>query len=151
MDFFSVHVIKIEIGSITGLSDDTLHIYVGLIILLTSAAVLRKPLWSFVPLLVVITVAIIGEIIDLRSDLIHLGYWRWKDSILDLVHSISSPAMLLFFFRYSVTPYSKYPPVKQGKAPFCLLWERRHGKENHNYFFPLLYERRHWEKDHNYS
>ncbi len=114
MDLFSVQVIKAEIGLVTGFSDSTLHIYAGLIVLFVTAAVLRKPLWSFVPWLMVIAVAIIGELVDMRADFIRLGYWRWGESLSDLLHSISSPTVILFFTRRGVFPSAKYLPGKRG-------------------------------------
>ncbi len=150
MDFLSVQVIKAEIGSVTGLSDSALHIYVGIIVLLTTAAVLRKPLWSFVPWLMVLVVAIIGELVDMPGDFIRLGYWRWEESLRDVRNSMFWPTVILVFIRSGIFLSAKYLSGKQARAPFCLIRERRIEEDNHNYFFCLIWERRKWEESHNY-
>lgn len=65
------------------LAKDALHIYVGLILFLGSALVFRWPLRSWKPWLVVLAVAMAGEIWDLRDSEAYrtrIDLWgNWKD------------------------------------------------------------------------
>jgi hypothetical protein len=77
METSAIQSIKLAIVAATGLSKDALHIYVGLAVFLAAAIVLRKPLRSNVAWLVVVGVAIAGELLDMNDDIASLGYWRW--------------------------------------------------------------------------
>lgn len=102
METSTAQAIKLAIVSATGLSKDALHIYVGLAVLLTAAAVLRKPLRSIVPWLVVLTVAVSGELIDMHDDIVSLGYWRWGASLHDVLNTLFWPTVLLLLARLGV-------------------------------------------------
>jgi hypothetical protein len=91
--------IKNVIVSATGLSRDTLHIYVGLTTLLLAASILRKPLQSVAPWLAVLIIAIVLELPDMRDDFAVLGYWQWRGSLRDVVNTLVWPTVLMFFAR----------------------------------------------------
>lgn len=97
-----VQAIKLNITSITGLSKDALHIYVGLATLLTVAVVLRKPLQSYIPWLAVLIVAVAGELVDMRDDLASFGYWRWRASLHDVLNTLFWPSVLLLLARQKI-------------------------------------------------
>jgi hypothetical protein len=85
-----------------GLSRDALHIYVGLAVWLVMAFVLRRRLSSLIPLSIVFLVAVIGEIVDMRDDLLTKGYWRLGASLHDVVNTVFWPTVLTLFHKGSV-------------------------------------------------
>lgn len=102
METSTVQSIKLAIISTTGLSKDALHIYVGLAIFLVAAIVLRKPLRSVVPWLLVLAVVVAGELVDMRDDILSLGYWRWGASVHDILNTLFWPTVLLLLARFGV-------------------------------------------------
>src|SRR5690242_2075688 len=101
MQISPVETIKLAIVAATGLSKDTLHVYVGLATFVFAALLLRKPARSVVPWLFVLGVAILGEIVDMHEDLRILGYWRWADSLHDIANTLFWPTVLLLLARFS--------------------------------------------------
>ncbi len=102
METSTAQAIKLAIVQTTGLPKDALHIYVGLTVLLTVAAILRKPLRSIAPWLVVLIVALSGELIDMRDDIASLGYWRWGASLHDVLNTIFWPSVILVLARCGI-------------------------------------------------
>lgn len=102
METSAVQSIKLVIIAATGLSKDALHIYVGLAAFLTSAAVLGKPLRSIVPWLVVVAIAIAGEVVDMRDDVASLGYWRWSASLHDILNTLFWPTVLMLLAKFGI-------------------------------------------------
>jgi hypothetical protein len=96
-----VETLKLAIVAVTGLSKDTLHVYVGLATFVLAALLLRKPARSIVPWLFVLAIAILGEIVDMHEDLRILAYWRWLDSLHDIVNTLFWPTVLLLLARFS--------------------------------------------------
>ncbi len=96
-----VETLKLAIVAVTGLSKDTLHVYVGLATFVLAALLLRKPERSIVPWLFVLAIAILGEIVDMHEDLRILAYWRWLDSLHDIVNTLFWPTVLLLLARFS--------------------------------------------------
>ena len=99
METSAVQSIKLAIVAATGLSKDALHIYVGLAVFLAAVVVLRKPLRSIVPWLVIFAIAIAGEVLDMRDDIATLGYWRWGASLHDVLNTLFWPTMLLLIAK----------------------------------------------------
>lgn len=99
METSLVQSLKLALVQLTGLSKDTLHVYVGLTVLFVSAALTRRKLSSMLPLLAVLFVAFLGELADLRDDLTSLGYWRWSASIHDILNTVFWPAVLTVLAR----------------------------------------------------
>jgi hypothetical protein len=100
METSAVQSIKLAIVAATGLSKDALHIYVGLAVFLAAAVVLRKPLRSIVPWLVIVAMAIAGEVLDMRDDVASLGYWRWGASLHDIINTIFWPTVLFLIPKF---------------------------------------------------
>ncbi len=57
--------VKSALVDLVGLPRDALHIYVGLAVFLAAAALLRRPLGSWVPIAAVLAAALLGEAWDL--------------------------------------------------------------------------------------
>ncbi len=83
----------------TGLNQDALHVYVGLLLLLGVGWALRRPLGAGLPLFVVLAVALAGESYDLRFDLYTLGHWQWSDSLHDVLNTMFWPTTLVVLAR----------------------------------------------------
>ncbi|KQT31050.1 hypothetical protein [Methylophilus sp. Leaf414] len=102
METSAIQSIKLAIVAATGLSKDALHIYVGLAVFLVAAIVFRKPLRSNVPWFVVVSVAITGEVLDMRDDIASLGYWRWGASLHDILNTLFWPSVFLLLAKYGI-------------------------------------------------
>jgi hypothetical protein len=70
METSTVQVAKQLIVSVTRLSKDALHVYTGLAVMFLIAFGFRRSLRSFLPWLIVLAVAIAGELLDLHDDLV---------------------------------------------------------------------------------
>jgi hypothetical protein len=92
---------KLEVVATLGLSKDALHIYVGLLIFFASAAILRKSLRSFLPLVIVLAIAMLAEAFDARDDIADLGHWRVSASIHDILNTMFWPTILCVLSRYT--------------------------------------------------
>lgn len=101
MEASTVQTLKLALVSMTGLSKDALHIYVGLAVFLLTAFILRKSLRSLIPLVVVLIAAVAGELLDRRDDLLSLGRWRWGASLHDVINTLFWPTVLWLVFRLS--------------------------------------------------
>lgn len=102
METSAVQAIKLAIVSVLGLSKDALHVYTGLAVFLVTAVVLRKPLRSFLPLFIVIAVAVSGELLDRHDDIASLGHWRWQASLHDVLNTLFWPSVLWFLARLGI-------------------------------------------------
>ena len=99
METTLVQSIKLAIVADTGLSKDALHVYVGLTVQFVAALVSRKTLRSAAPWLAVFALALVGELIDMRDDLVTSGHWRWGASLYDIVNTIFWPTVILALAR----------------------------------------------------
>ena len=70
MEVSTVQAIKLTIVAATGMDKDALHIYVGLAVFFTVAVFFRKPLRSPWPWLAVLVIALAGELLDRRDDVV---------------------------------------------------------------------------------
>jgi hypothetical protein len=95
----TVQAIKLAVVEITGLSKDTLHVYVGLAVFFAVTAVSRRRLRSIVPWLTVLAVAIAGELIDMIDDLSTSGHWNWGASLHDIVNTLFWPTVIWLLAR----------------------------------------------------
>ena len=92
---------KVALVQLLGLPRDALHIYVGLAIFLAAAALLRRPLGSWLPIAAVVAAALIGEAWDLvetRASGARPHYGRnWHD----VWNTCFWPAALFVLARYT--------------------------------------------------
>jgi uncharacterized membrane protein YoaK (UPF0700 family) len=93
--------LKLDIVSFVGLSKDALHVYVGLIVFLVTAAAARQGLRSRAPLIAVLVIALLGEVLDIRDHLARHGQWRLGGSIHDLLNTMFWPTALWLLAKYS--------------------------------------------------
>lgn len=93
MEMSAVQAIKLAIVSTFGLSRDALHIYVGMAMFLAVIVSTRR-LRPYFAWLSVLALACLGEGLDWRDDLADFGYWKWKDSVHDVVNTLFWPSVM---------------------------------------------------------
>ncbi|MDU8357834.1 hypothetical protein [Pseudomonas syringae group sp. J309-1] len=103
MDTSTAQSIKLAIVSATGLSKDALHIYVGMAVYLTLAAITRR-FRPYIGWAAVLIIACAGEWVDRRDDIASLGYWRWEASTHDILNTLFWPTLLtlLWIFKCKI-------------------------------------------------
>jgi hypothetical protein len=95
---FTVENIKLAIVELTGLSKDTLHVYVGLGVFFAVAAVSPKRLRSVIPLSAVFAVAFAGELLDI----VDKSQWRLLESAHDLLNTLFWPSAIWLLARSDI-------------------------------------------------
>ena len=95
---------KVWLGVSLGLSDDTLHMMTGLVILTLAALVLRRAPWSGWPWAAVL----VAETVNEAYDLTHGGdEGNWRDSWHDFWITLLWPTIVLLVWR----PWGVRQPV----------------------------------------
>ena len=122
MDF---KTFKISIVETTGLAKDALHIYVGVGVYLICLIVLRpiiknQGIRSFLALIVVIGIALLGEYFDNRHIIVPKGIFALegvdvKASIHDLVNTCLLPFVLLALMNWTRVFQPAVSPTKMLK------------------------------------
>ena len=102
METSTVQSLKLSLVQIFGLSKDALHIYVGLIVFFVVAIAVRRRRATYLPLMAVVVVAILGELADMRDDINSLGAWRWRASIHDVLNTAFWPFVITLLVRAKV-------------------------------------------------
>jgi hypothetical protein len=92
---------KLWVQDLVGLSKDALHIYVGLIVLLLVAALLRAPLRDWRPIGAVLLVAVAGEIWDMIEWTRRGNSLLWPNHWHDLWNTMFWPSMLFATARWT--------------------------------------------------
>jgi len=78
-----------------GISRDAAHIHIGLLIFFVSVVYWRKgriDKWSLIP---VLSVALLGELIDVVDYLVTVGDVYWANSLEDIVQSMLWPVIIV--------------------------------------------------------
>ena len=91
--------IKNLLESSTGLAEDALHVYAGVLIQIAAAAVTRRRLSSPVPWLVVLVLAVLNEISDTYLDR-RPEEWELSAAKHDLWNTMLLPTVLLLTARF---------------------------------------------------
>jgi cell shape-determining protein MreD len=63
------------------------------------AAASKRSIASWIPWLAVLLVALLGEAVDMRDDLMSVGHWRWAASLHDVLNTVFWPSVLLLLAR----------------------------------------------------
>ena len=90
---------KVWLMAHTHLAQDALHVYVGLLVLVGACMLLRRPLGSLLPLLLVLAAALAGEALDMRIELAKAGQWNWRESVHDVLNTMFWPVLLALLAR----------------------------------------------------
>jgi hypothetical protein len=97
----TVQSLKLMLVSALGLSKDALHMHVGLGVFFVGAWLFNRRVGTWVPWLYALAAACAGEIVDMRDDLMSLGYWRWQASLHDIINTVFWPTVITVLVRLS--------------------------------------------------
>ena len=81
-------------------SPDSLHVIAGVLILFVAALLLRKPVSSWWPWLVVLLLVCVNEGADLSADRWPHSGMQYGETVKDLLLTMALPTMLLFAARF---------------------------------------------------
>lgn len=93
--------LKDQIELVTGLPEDALHIYFGVLIQLTAALLLRRPIAGLLPWIVVLFFLLVNEWIDLTVTGVPPEPWQIEGSLWDIVNTMLLPSALLLIARFA--------------------------------------------------
>lgn len=79
---------------------DAIHIHVGLTVFCLAVVIWRRGRLDCLSLLPVFTAAVAMEFLDLRDDLVSLGYMRWSSSAHDLINTVFWATMAVIAFKW---------------------------------------------------
>ena len=88
---------KATLSGQMGISESLLHLHAGLAIFVVTALLLRKRMRSWIPLAVVVVLAMVNEMIDYR----YSPGWDVGASLKDLANTIVWPLILFLLARRS--------------------------------------------------
>ena len=101
---------KTQLAAIT-VAMDALHIYAALLIQVLAAWLLRRPLSSLWPWLVVLVAEGFNESLDLfDGETASLEPWQIDGAVHDLVNTMVLPTLLLLLVRYAPRLFEPPPP-----------------------------------------
>ncbi len=98
----SFQTAKLYVVEATGLARDTLHMHVGLALMLAVALLFRCSLRSLWPWLVVVLFAGLGELLDRRDNIAATGVWNRAESLKDFLNTLFWPTMLMLLAKFNV-------------------------------------------------
>ena len=89
------HGLKKQFSSLTGASEELLHVHAGLLIFVLTAFILRRHFRSPIPISCVVFFAIFNELID---QIANVG-WRPYEPFLDIANTLFWPLILFLLAR----------------------------------------------------
>jgi len=89
---------KIQIAIWTGLADDTLHTHAGLLIVVATAFVLRRPPWNWRPWLAALVIELLNETWDLFQPFYPTDEGNIPASLHDIWVTMLWPTVVLLLF-----------------------------------------------------
>jgi len=92
---------KFALIDATGLAKDALHVYVGLAVMLLTAALTKRSLRDWRPLAAVLLVALAGEIWDLAHTVLEGRRPRWPGNWKDVWNTLFWPTALFLLARFT--------------------------------------------------
>ncbi len=90
--------LKLFVVELAGVSKDTLHVHIGLIIFFGSAFLLKRFPASVLPWLIVLGLELVNEAMDLLGQR-HLVMAEWAGSLRDLFNTMLWPTILTWAAR----------------------------------------------------
>jgi hypothetical protein len=88
---------KAALGEDTGMSESLIHVHVGLAIFVFTALLLKRQMRSWIPLCVVVVLALLNELLDYGYGII----WDIESSTMDFFNTILWPTVLFLLARRS--------------------------------------------------
>lgn len=92
---------KLSIERSISFSSDSLHVFTGAVALLVAGLVLRRPISSWGPWLVVFGLISLNELIDLKFDHWPMRAVQFGESVKDMLLTLALPTLLLFTTRFA--------------------------------------------------
>lgn len=86
---------KQNLGDAVGMSEDLIHVHVGLAIFVAAALLLRRRMRSPLPILAVVLLAFANEVVDYVAP----APWDPAEGALDFLNSVFWPALLFLLAR----------------------------------------------------
>lgn len=102
---------KNALGEVTGMSEDLIHVHVGLAIFVLTALVLRHRMRSPIPLTVVAVLALLNEALDYGAP-----GWKPGPSALDVVNTLVWPLILFLLARRGPARESNKVPTETSEV-----------------------------------
>ena len=99
MDTSFYQSIKQTVLTISGLSKDAIHLYVGMAVFSVWVVLFKKAIRSFKSLLPVIAVALLMESIDIWDNFHTIGKLRLLASLHDILNTVFWPLMMVLLFK----------------------------------------------------
>lgn len=97
---------------------DALHVYGAFAIQIAAAALLRRPLSSWIPWYIVLALEITNEALDiLLGEEAHVQPWQLEGARHDLVNTMVLPTALLLLCRYAPALFRPPPASPPEKEP----------------------------------
>jgi hypothetical protein len=94
------HQFKAWLELASGLNMDALHVHAGVLVLLLAALVLRRPLRSPWPWLVLLAAEMANEYYDLQYEIWPTRGDQWAESARDLWNTMAIPTIILILARW---------------------------------------------------
>lgn len=91
--------IKSIIENVSFLSRDVLHVYGGVIFFMLWVLIFKKKK-QLLSLLIIFTLAIFNEILDISFYLKKVNNINWTESIIDIFNTVFLPILLFLFLNY---------------------------------------------------
>ena len=92
---------KIALSTMVGVSQDALHVLVGVAIQLLAAMILRRRVSSFLPWLALLVLECANEWADLSLEIWPNRKDQWHESLKDLTITMAIPTVLLLAVRFA--------------------------------------------------
>jgi len=91
--------LKLEIVELVDLSKDAIHIHIGLAVFFMSVLLMSRNKITIKCLIPVFLVAISMELLDLYDDQRSLGFFRFSNSLHDLINTLIWPIIIWLLFQ----------------------------------------------------
>ena len=92
-------LLKLRVLEYVPITKDAAHVYIGMLCLLVTVAVLRGRLSTWWALLPGLLVSLVMEVFDFRDDVRAYGHWRVFASMHDIVNTNLIPLITVFMAR----------------------------------------------------
>lgn len=101
---------KRDLSSLTGLSEDALHIYAALFTLVGGALLLKRSLAHPLPLFLVLIAVVVNEAGDLYLPGNPIEPWQIEGAIKDLWNTMLAPSLLFLLARFRPSLFDQSLP-----------------------------------------
>ena len=122
LDGFNWSIAKVDLGKITGLPDDALHILSGMLVLTVAAYVLRRPPWTWQPWFAVVIAESVNEAYDLTQTLLPTDEGNFRASFHDFWLTLAWPTLILLL-------WPRFVAIEHDAGPFAPIRRLWHSRE----------------------